>query len=160
VNPDPGAFREFAAASVVLDRDAVHRIVNHEAAYAPPGLQSPTTPEPSRERAPALDAPPAGVSPSVIPATAAPAGEESDTTLRIAAAETRELVFEPVGTVPDCPDCGEELPTDRDAVYCPYCGVQLETAPCRNCGESLEPGWRYCLACGTPFRRSRPTDTT
>ena len=149
VNPDPGAFREFAAASVVLNREAIGRIVNQDAAYAPPDV--------GRRPAPALP-PLAAPTPEPRPAigSSAPAAEpppaagDEDPTLRLATVETRDLVFEPVGTLPDCPHCEKRLPTDREAVYCPYCGERLATASCRECGESVEPGWRYCLACGAP----------
>ncbi len=160
VNPDPGAFREFAAASVVFNREAVRRTVNHDAAYAPPELHSPATPEASPEAAPVLQARPAVAPPTVAPAASPRTADEDDTMLRIATVETRELVFEPIGTGPDCPSCSEELPAGRDAVYCPFCGEQLQSTPCRDCGEPVESGWRYCLTCGTPVRRSRPTDTT
>ena len=160
VNPDPGAFREFAAASVVLDRGAVRRIVRQDAAYAPPDLQSPAKQEPSLEAAPEVEPSRPRSPPSITPTGAPPPAAAEDTALRIASVETRELVFEPVGAGTDCPDCGEELPPDRNAIYCPYCGARLETSPCRHCGEPIEPGWRYCLACGTPCGRSRPTDTT
>jgi len=160
VNPDPGAFREFAAASVVLDREAVQRIVNHEAAYAPPELHPPESPEATPEVVPVLEARALAAPPTSASATPPPTVEEDDTTLRIAAIETRELVFEPVGASSDCPSCDEELPAGRDAVFCPFCGEQLAATPCGDCGELIEPGWKYCLACGTPTRRSRPTDTT
>lgn len=49
-----------------------------------------------------------------------------------------------------CPDCGESLP-DRDTLrFCPLCGVNVLVMPCGSCGEVLERGWNYCLACGTP----------
>lgn len=140
VNPDPGAFREFAAASVVLNRDAVRRIANQDAAYAPPDVAPRPAPEP-------VPIPP-------------PAAKADDTTLRIAAVETRELVFEPVGAAPDCPHCDEALPADREAIFCPFCGEQLEATACRACGESVEPGWRFCLTCGTPVRGTQPTDAS
>lgn len=140
VNPDPGAFREFAAASVVLNRDAVSRIANQDAAYAPPEART--------KPAPDVAPPPA---PNPVGAESVP---KEDTTLRIAAIETRELVFEPVGAPPNCSHCDESLPADREAIYCPFCGEQLEVAACRACGEPVEPGWRYCLSCGTPIRGS------
>ena len=92
VNPDPGAFREFAAASVVLSREAVTRIVNQDVAYAPPEVRPVVASEQPTE------------------AARPPAMADRDTTLKLAAAETRELVFEPVGTAPDCPRCAERLP--------------------------------------------------
>jgi len=48
-----------------------------------------------------------------------------------------------------CRSCGGALP-DRDPVnFCPFCGVDLRIVSCMECGETLEPGWRYCPSCGT-----------
>lgn len=49
-----------------------------------------------------------------------------------------------------CRACGGEVP-ERDGLrFCPWCGVDLTTSRCGDCGEELEPDWSYCPACGTP----------
>jgi hypothetical protein len=49
-----------------------------------------------------------------------------------------------------CPWCREVLPQRGNLNYCPFCGANLQTVPCPNCGEELQEGWRFCAACGTP----------
>ena len=48
-----------------------------------------------------------------------------------------------------CLWCREPLPNRDTLNYCPFCGADLHKAPCPNCGEELEVGWRFCVACGT-----------
>lgn len=48
-----------------------------------------------------------------------------------------------------CAYCDSTLPGHRPVRFCPYCGADQTTQPCAACGESLEPGWTYCIACGT-----------
>lgn len=48
-----------------------------------------------------------------------------------------------------CAYCDSALPTHRSVRFCPYCGADQTTRPCNSCGESLEPGWTFCVACGS-----------
>jgi hypothetical protein len=48
-----------------------------------------------------------------------------------------------------CQWCRAELPDRADINFCPFCGTDLKVVPCRECGEELEPSWRFCVACGT-----------
>jgi predicted RNA-binding Zn-ribbon protein involved in translation (DUF1610 family) len=52
-----------------------------------------------------------------------------------------------------CRACGAELPRNREARFCPYCGADQETPRCTACGEELEAEWRYCPACGRAAER-------
>jgi hypothetical protein len=52
-------------------------------------------------------------------------------------------------TVRACQWCRAELPARADINFCPFCGTDLKVVPCRECGEELEPSWRFCIACGT-----------
>jgi hypothetical protein len=123
VHPDTGLFREFAGARVRLNGRAVAALLGEELRYAPP--------EEAAEAAVAADQ----NEPAASAASATP-------------------VFETVDALmgrPKCPDCHNELPTHVNVVFCPYCARQLVTARCRQCGEDVEPGWQYCVACGQPM---------
>ena len=48
-----------------------------------------------------------------------------------------------------CLWCREPLPRRKTLNYCPFCGADLHTIPCPNCGEELEVAWRFCVACRT-----------
>lgn len=47
-----------------------------------------------------------------------------------------------------CGSCGQDLPSDRDARFCPYCGSE-QPLECAACGDDLREDWRYCPSCGT-----------
>jgi len=47
-----------------------------------------------------------------------------------------------------CLHCASPLPPGRLAVFCPFCGQQLQAMPCPRCGTEIEPGWRCCITCG------------
>jgi len=48
-----------------------------------------------------------------------------------------------------CQWCRAELPVRENLNFCPFCGTDLKLVPCGSCGEELEMGWRFCIACGT-----------
>jgi len=55
-----------------------------------------------------------------------------------------------LGTPPgECPECDAELPERDNLRFCPFCGANVFLLPCGACGEVLERGWSYCVACGT-----------
>jgi hypothetical protein len=125
VNPNPGAFRDFAAATVRLSHGAVRSVLDEKAAYAPP--------EPATEDS--EYAPPEVTEPEPSsPPEPEPAGSGGG------------LVFEAVEVT--CPHCQEELPGGRRVIFCPFCGQQLEESRCARCGDPLEPGWQFCGTCG------------
>jgi hypothetical protein len=47
-----------------------------------------------------------------------------------------------------CQWCRAELPARDNLNFCPFCGTDLKVVPCQQCGEELEPQWRFCIACG------------
>jgi hypothetical protein len=47
-----------------------------------------------------------------------------------------------------CQWCRAPLPARENLNFCPYCGSDIQAEPCSACGEELEPGWRFCIACG------------
>lgn len=56
-------------------------------------------------------------------------------------------VSAPVSGEP-CQWCRQVLPDRENLNFCPFCGTDLRIVPCGSCGEALEPGWRFCIACG------------
>jgi predicted amidophosphoribosyltransferase len=49
---------------------------------------------------------------------------------------------------PGCKYCGQTLPDGREIVFCPNCGQNLLVRRCAACSAELEPGWKFCVACG------------
>lgn len=49
-----------------------------------------------------------------------------------------------------CAFCDSALPKGRSARFCPYCGADQMQRPCVSCGEAVEAGWAFCIACGAP----------
>jgi hypothetical protein len=48
-----------------------------------------------------------------------------------------------------CPHCGHALPASRAVNFCQVCGRSVTLIPCDTCGADLEPGWRFCVNCGS-----------
>ena len=53
-----------------------------------------------------------------------------------------------VAQIQECRWCKAELPARESLRFCPFCGTDIRVVPCAECGEELEPGWRFCIACG------------
>ncbi|HEX6939000.1 MAG TPA: zinc ribbon domain-containing protein [Longimicrobiales bacterium] len=109
------------------------------------GAPAASTPAPAaRPRVPAAPAP---------APNAAGAGPATGTAAPAPRAPTRP---EAASTGPAaCAVCSKSLPAGRTARFCPHCGADQRTPPCRRCGELLEPGWRYCIGCGAPAGAER-----
>lgn len=132
INPDTRAFREYAAARVRLDRSAVAAILNAGAAYSPAALA--VAPSVFSSQNPAKEgAGPKAPSPLPHPTDQPP----------------------PSPRAAQCSYCASSLPVARKVVYCPSCGVNLSFPECRRCGAELEPGWRYCIECGSQIAANR-----
>jgi hypothetical protein len=130
-NPNTGLYRAYAAADVRLNPlrmprdlpDPVRAPVGRAAAASSP----PSTP--AQERVVMHDAGhQAGSFPEPVLAPRSPSR---------------------AGPPSACVWCREPLPRREVLNYCPFCGADMTTAPCANCGEELEVGWRFCVACGT-----------
>jgi len=52
-----------------------------------------------------------------------------------------------------CLWCRAELPKRDNLNFCPFCGTDLKVVPCNECGQELEPEWRFCISCGTEVSR-------
>jgi hypothetical protein len=48
-----------------------------------------------------------------------------------------------------CAWCRADLPAREKLNFCPFCGTDLSLVPCSSCGEEIEPGWRFCVGCGS-----------
>ncbi len=153
INPNPGLFREYAAARVRLNPVAVKKLQRPDDAYAPPAA----VPEPDDATEMSLQhTPPAPVRQPVFePVEEEIHSDEAEEPFSTPSAKI-EPEFKPVAErpveEPTCPQCGERFPLGRDLVFCPFCGERVGTSECSSCGEAIEPGWRFCAACGTPDR--------
>jgi hypothetical protein len=142
VNPDPGAFRNFPDARVMVNRIAAERFLRGETAYAPPAeleeeeeeepvswtSENPIPPPVSGSLAPVVPVPPPA--PRAVPAF--------------------ELAESPESAPPNrCPYCGGSLPGARKINFCPHCGQPpLGELKCPACGSEVDVGWAYCIGCG------------
>lgn len=59
----------------------------------------------------------------------------------------------PAGDTFSCQWCRAELPVRDNLNFCPFCGTDLKVVPCNECGQELEPDWRFCISCGSEVRR-------
>ena len=129
-NPNTGLYREYAAVDVRLNP-----------------LRMPSElPEPVWDR------------PEVAPSEAGPEArdpmsEEEPSAPELALVRDDDRGVQGRGA-PDplpavCLWCRESLPRRDPLNYCPFCGADLHKLPCPNCGEELEVGWRFCVACGS-----------
>jgi hypothetical protein len=139
VNPNPSAFREYAAVRVYLNSGAVRTVTEaQEAAYAPPTEPENEAFEPSTELG--YDAHAQYVpGPNVLDLT----------TAKIPALDERPAAS-PAYSGASCVYCGQALPTGRSVKFCPFCGRDLRAVACPSCGADVEAGWRYCIDCGDP----------
>lgn len=108
---------------------------NGGAADAAPGGAAAATPEAAGSETPSRGAAAAAAAAS----EPALAGEGRRAAETVAEEEAGRCVF-----------CDSALPARRPVRFCPYCGGDQSMVPCGACGEALEPGWLYCIACGRP----------
>ena len=147
-NPNTGLFRDFAAADVRLNPakiDSEGPVLYEEAEGV---VEAEDDPEDAPEDAPEDDlgmvlgiaeADDVGVEEDDEAADDAPVLEDAD-------ASTSAV---PDSAAPSCQWCKAELPEREGVIFCPFCGSNLRVVPCGECGEEIEPQWRFCVACGT-----------
>lgn len=126
MNPNTGAYRDYAAATVILAPSAITAVLEEHAQYAPPREEA--------ERGEDLEG---------------SAGTEEAPAPRPAVRFILEQEAPP--SEPEagrCPGCAGTLPTGRMVAYCPFCGRRLAQVPCPACSAKVELGWRFCIACG------------
>ena len=130
-DPDLSLYRKFAACDVRL---ALGRPL------------PPRPPEPEIEEPAQAPAPLAGIEETMRALRAEPTGAAETAAAGPGATRTRAAAPAPAR----CAFCANTLPTGRDVRYCPHCGGDQAARACGDCGEPLEDGWRYCVACGAP----------
>ena len=126
INPDPAYFRSFPDAQVMVNGRAAERVLMADRAYAPanPDADDEATLIDTTGENPVPFIPPSGF---IEPARADHAHASGNR----------------------CEYCGGQLPSNRDARFCPHCGQPQEgELKCQGCGGELDVGWAYCLACG------------
>jgi len=160
-NPDPGAFKQFATATVALSPAALRSL---DAGPDDPSTPLKTVAIPTVEpetaaravaapvAAPAPVAPPASVAASApkppAPAAVSSAPQAPSAPLTTARSSGARAVTPEPGD--QCRYCGETLPPGRPITFCPHCGQNVTTIHCLACGSELEVGWKFCPVCGRP----------
>lgn len=155
-NPNTGIFREYAALDVRLN----------PALIPPEAVGSSSRPAGDRSAAPEpAPAPPTGEGAALegaagwggvrpedegtaapdVPLLRRPSGS-ADSEPRGGSVPLVETA--PHGRPTTCRWCREELPSRETLRFCPFCGTDVSLVPCPACGEEVEPGWRFCIACG------------
>jgi hypothetical protein len=151
INPNPGAFREYAAARVFLNVSAVDAHVTETPdAYAPPEAEDPpeTTPSPHLGFVPTVEEPaiPAGPNPSMAPTL--PFTAITDDPPGAGRPSVPGITTFSDDITDSCPSCTRILPRRGDLKFCPFCGMDVMTPACRFCGAEVDPDWTFCVACG------------
>lgn len=140
-NPNTGLYREYAAVDV-------HLVAEH----IPPESEDAGDPEPEVAvilPAPALDEPEAASVDDLAPEPdRVEDAEELSPPVVVGAPHPPAAEGRP-GDDGVCFWCRETLPQRENLNFCPFCGTDMSVMPCQACGEALEPGWRFCIQCGT-----------
>jgi len=141
-NPDPGLFREFAAARVLLQPRALEAVTQTTDTFAPPQARAETPQAPLGYPPPPPPAPPAKTARPIFEAVGEPKPGRTAPRGEHAAKQTAAVSVR-------CPACSETLPQGRAVTFCPFCGEQVAITQCNRCGDEIMPGWRFCVTCGT-----------
>lgn len=138
-NPNTGLYREYAAVDVRLD--PAHLLFSIPGGTPRGEAESPSesAADPELEDMLLVDFLSPGKGESSLAPPDAPSAGDGD-----AQAEA------PAPAVPEnCLWCRAVLPGSDRLRFCPFCGTDVRLVPCPSCGEEIEPGWRFCIACGT-----------
>jgi hypothetical protein len=142
-NPDPGFFRNFPEARVMINRFAAERVLRSEqAAYAPPSPEA----EPEAEE----EEPISWTSENPLPPVMLTSEEKALERDAFDPSPAFELAEpEDAATTGQCPYCGGSLPANRKVNFCPHCGQPPSgELKCPACGSEVDVGWGYCIGCG------------
>jgi len=153
-NPNTGLYREYAAVEVRLNAD---RLDGQAAEFSEVGMTDSGSLEPESV-----------VGIGIFTATGSEVAEEetgSDPESDGEPGRTSEADRAPVSSsapldesesasglegepLTACRWCRADLPPRDTLNFCPFCGTDINIVPCSQCGEELEPEWRFCAACG------------
>ena len=154
VNPDPGLYRRFPDATVLLDPERAQPV------RAPGGAIAGAIPLMSvvddaseitmdaiadEDEALAEDAGPAA--PRLPDAEDGPVFVLDDSEELRAGAQPRAVT----SSAP-CNYCGGSLPVGRTVLFCPHCGQNIGVVHCPTCGSELDVGWGFCITCGQKLK--------
>lgn len=142
--PNLSAYRRFAACEVTIAPAAGEVARPGAEPGAQPGAASGVP-----GQAPAPVGPPAPAPPAAPPAIRLEenAGAGADDPVFGVPSPDAGALATPAGRT--CAFCDEPLPDHVDVRYCPHCGGDQRQRLCRACGEPMQQGWRFCVACGT-----------
>jgi hypothetical protein len=136
-NPNTGIYREYAAVDVRLNPERTGAVESD--------------PEPATEEAP-LDGEPVGGEPIDGEPVAVELVDDLVPVGNLAPVERVEDVASTAaeqGEGDSCSWCRAVLPERPNLNFCPFCGTDVKLVPCPDCGGEVEPGWRFCIGCGT-----------
>jgi len=139
-NPNTGLYREYAAVDVRLNQASLDLVLLAEG--APPDLAEEIV---SSEALSVADLAPAEAGHDTL--SIVPPGVDVFQGRMPAATVTATAAPKA------CQWCRAELPARDNLNFCPFCGTDLKVVPCNQCGEELEPEWRFCVACGVEVMR-------
>ena len=138
-NPDLQAYRSYLNTRVTLAQERVREVLDALGPAAPRDVLAPAAPggpPPGVGTAPPKSAPPRerpmSARPRAVPSATTPVGADGDARPPRAG----------------CQYCGQPLPLERNIRFCPHCGQDLSVQRCGACSAELEPGWKFCVACG------------
>lgn len=147
VNPNPAAFRDYAAAKVYLNSSAVRTLTTDFDRYAPP-----PPPDISEMEPDPFDSyiPQPTRSDDVPAATRLPFMPDPSVNVTPPAGLEQSPVFSETDQHPrSCPSCSRHLPLKRQVKFCPYCGKDVKVRRCPSCHTDLATDWKFCITCGT-----------
>lgn len=129
--PDLQAYRAYLNTRVTLAQERVREVLD---ALGPAVARDPVAATEARSAAARAAPPKAAARPiaRAVPSATTPVSAGVD----------------PRTARPGCKYCGQPLPVGRDVRFCPHCGQDLSVNRCGACSAELEPGWKFCVACG------------
>jgi len=139
--PDLQAYRTYVNTRVTLAQERVREVLD---ALGPAAPRDPV----------ATKNEPAWPVPAPVPAPVARPVSPRDRplvgTARAVPSATTPVAsgVDPRTSRPGCKYCGQPLPQGREVRFCPHCGQDLSVNRCGACSAELEPGWKFCVACG------------
>jgi len=164
-NPDLGILDELAASTIQITSMAAAQIVADEGggdpASAGPARVDAQPGHPERRAGPSPpNAAPAPAAQARDDRRAVPARDEAFARPTRASAVPPNPIPEPrmpskpaVATASSqCVACQRPLPTDRQVVFCPWCGERLIPFVCERCKTQLDSTWKHCITCGAPVK--------